>query len=183
MSTIRGFPPILPRRPRALILGSMPSVASLDAGQYYAHPRNAFWPAMAAAVGFQPSLPYRRRVAALRAAGIAVWDVLGCCQRKGSLDSAIVPASETPNPIDALLARHASIGAVFFNGRKAEAAFRRHILPALDGAVRARLRFVALPSTSPANARLDLRRKIAAWAVVAAWRAPAGGRPRAARGA
>ncbi|HET7843559.1 MAG TPA: DNA-deoxyinosine glycosylase [Xanthomonadales bacterium] len=158
------FPPILPRRPTLLVLGSMPGARSLAEQRYYAHPQNLFWRAMAAVCDVDPAQPYARRVAQLRASGIAVWDVLQHCERPGSLDGAIVRESEVPNEIAALLAARKSIRAVAFNGGKARDAFRRHVLPALTTEVRARIAFEAMPSTSPAYAALDASRKLAQWA-------------------
>ena len=85
----RCFPPIASPDARILILGSMPGRASLAAGQYYAHPRNAFWPIMGSLLDFDASRDYPARVDALKVAGIAVWDILDSCHRPGSLDSAI----------------------------------------------------------------------------------------------
>jgi hypoxanthine-DNA glycosylase len=163
---IRGFPPVCGERPRLLILGSMPGVASLEAVEYYAHPRNAFWPIMQALLGIERALPYAQRCAALEAAGVALWDVFESCVRPGSLDSAIEPASVRANALPALLERHAAIRVVCFNGRAAEQAFRRHVAPLL-GPRADTLRQVGLPSTSPANASWSFERKLSAWRVVA----------------
>ncbi len=157
MSKVTGFAPILPRRPKILILGSMPSVESLRRQQYYAHPRNAFWKIMGALLGFAHDLAYRRRVAALRRAGIALWDVLKSCERDGSLDAAIVRASEKPNAIAQMLDAQTSIAAVFLNGKQAGGSFRRHLQTGVEPAI------IQLPSTSPANAQLSFDRKLAAW--------------------
>lgn len=163
------FPPLVGAHPRVLVLGSMPGAASLAAGEYYAHPRNAFWPIMGELVGAGPGLHYPARTARLTDAGIALWDVLARCERAGSLDSAIDPSTEHPNAVAALIAGYDSLRAVFLNGGKAFAAFRRHVRPALESAVLARLHIEQLPSTSPANARLSFTDKTAAWQVVAAW--------------
>ncbi|AWV07048.1 DNA-deoxyinosine glycosylase [Marilutibacter maris] len=159
---LRGLAPIVGANARVLVLGSMPGVASLDAGRYYAHARNHFWPFMGELVGASPELPYPERSARLAAAGIALWDVIASCRRQGSLDSAIRDAEA--NDFPAFLAHHTSIGSLLFNGAAAEAAFMRQVEPALarlglsDG-----LRYCRLPSTSPANAAQPRAAKLAAW--------------------
>lgn len=159
---VRSFPPVADRSSRLLILGSMPGVASLRAGEYYAHPRNAFWRIMGDLLGVDPGAPYRERLAALLAEGIALWDVLASCARAGSLDADIDEASIVANPLARFLRAHPRIRTVCFNGAKAEAAFRRHVLPEL-ASERGQLAFHRLPSTSPANASIAYPRKLAAW--------------------
>ena len=87
---LRGLAPIVAPNARVLILGSFPSEASLAAGQYYAHPRNHFWPLLAAVLDEPlPTLAYPARLARLKARGVAVWDTIVTCERRGSLDTAI----------------------------------------------------------------------------------------------
>ncbi len=64
----------------------------------------------------------------------------------------ISPASYTAHP---------GIRRVCFNGRKAEAAWRRHVLPALPAT--RKLEYRLLPSTSPAHAGMGYRSKLRAW--------------------
>ncbi len=158
---VASFPPVVGDDPRVLILGSMPGVRSLCAGEYYAHPRNGFWPIMGQLLGFDPAIPYTRRLALLTDAGVALWDVLQSCDRPGSADSAIAPGSRVANDIAGLLRRHPAIRLVVFNGAEAEKSYRRYVVPRLpsEGPAVARL-----PSTSPAYAALSLTRKQAAWA-------------------
>ncbi|WLD58096.1 DNA-deoxyinosine glycosylase [Salinispirillum sp. LH 10-3-1] len=160
---VNSFPPIEPPQARLLILGSMPGVASLNAQQYYAHPRNAFWPIMGGLFGASPELPYSERVAVLQAHGIAVWDVLASCERPGSLDAAITKSSMVPNDFNEFLTRHPSVRHVFFNGGTAEQSFRRHVLPLVHDHT---LILQRLPSTSPAHAAMSLAHKLAAWSVI-----------------
>ncbi|MFN7055020.1 DNA-deoxyinosine glycosylase [Hyphomonas sp.] len=154
---VESFPPIAAPDAEILILGSMPGAASLAAGQYYAHPRNAFWPVMGALFGAGPELAYAQRVRALIAARVAVWDVLSACVRPGSLDADIT--EEAPNDFAAFFAAHPRIRRIGLNGGKAAAVFRRHgaaHMPAGAG-------MAVLPSTSPAHAALSLQAKQAAW--------------------
>ena len=149
----------------ALILGSMPGEASLHAGQYYAHERNAFWRIMGDLLGAGPSLPYPERLDRLTSAGIALWDVIADCERSGSLDADIVVASVRVNDFGGFLAVHPAIRHVYFNGAAAEANFRRHVLPELTGR---ELVLTRLPSTSPAHAARGYAEKLAAWSVIVA---------------
>lgn len=157
------FPPVIGRKPRILILGSMPGEESLRQGQYYAHPRNQFWMIMGALIGAGPELPYADRLARLKESGIALWDSLKLCERTGSLDSSIRPESEIANEVACLLAEYPSIRIVCFNGQKAAAAFRKHILSELSQARRDEIEWITLPSTSPANAARSRNQKLEQW--------------------
>lgn len=164
MRRIRGFPPIEDADATVLILGSMPSEESLRAGQYYAHPRNAFWPIMGDLVGAGPGLEYTARARVLKSAGIALWDVLASCVREGSLDSAIAGDSVAVNDFPAFFQAHPGIVQVFFNGAMAEKCFLKSVRPLLEP--RLSLLFHRLPSTSPAHAGLTYAQKLEAWRLV-----------------
>ena len=151
-----GLPPIIDASARTLILGNIPSVISLAAQQYYANPRNAFWPLTGEIFGFAADDPYNARTASLRDRGIALWDVLRSCRRVGSLDSAVEADSMVANDFGALFGEHPNITEVFFNGAAAEKNFRR--LVSTDHP----LRYRRLPSTSPANT-VQYMHKLAAW--------------------
>lgn len=139
----------------------MPSRQSLADQQYYAHPRNAFWPVMGAILGFEPGLAYARRTAAVKASGVAIWDVIAACHRPGSLDADIDKSSMKVNDFAGFFRQHRRIEAVFFNGQKARQIFQRNVLPGLE--LERELFMTALPSTSPAHASLDLAAKCDAW--------------------
>ncbi len=148
---ISGFAPIWTADCRALVLGSMPSIKSLEEAQYYAHPRNAFWHIMCDLLSGSYIDNYAARIRMLTDNRIALWDVCKCCERQTSADSMI--RSEIPNDISAL-AGQMSLSAVLLNGGTAAALYRRHIhlpLPAFR-----------LPSTSPAYT-LPYESKKEAW--------------------
>ena len=109
------FPPALPPagvEVHTLILGTFPSVKSLEKTEYYGFPRNAFWWIVGDWLGHRrdikngnrgqyytsitlstpvdaPILSYDEQLEALLRRGFGLWDVIGACRRKGSLDSAI----------------------------------------------------------------------------------------------
>ena len=146
------------RDAKVLILGSMPGAQSLASQQYYAHPRNAFWPIMASLCGFSVNLAYHERLVLLRQHGFALWDVLAHCQRQGSLDSAI--RHEQANDFNHFLAEHDQLQLIAFNGAKAQQSFNKQVLPTLTAASP---RLLALPSTSPAHAAMSLEHKRQQW--------------------
>jgi hypoxanthine-DNA glycosylase len=152
--TLQGLPPVIARHTRLVVLGSFPGVASLRERQYYAHPRNQFWPILAAIWGIDlPGLAYRERLAQARQRGLGIWDVYASCEREGSLDSAIEAA--VPNDLAGLRRRAPGLRAIAHNG--GESARSMAITRALGVAV------MRLPSTSPANASWSFERKLAAW--------------------
>ena len=158
----RGLPPVLPRDARLLILGSFPGVASLAAGQDYAHPRNHFWPVMAALLD-EPlvAMPYALRLARLRERGVALWDTIVACERVGSSDQSIRNAQRAE--VSRVRRAAPRVEVVAFNGNTAARAAARW-----SGAGYATL---ALPSTSPAYTR-PFDEKLAAWRALARFIAP-----------
>lgn len=154
---VRSFAPVAAPDAHTLILGSMPGAASLEAGGYYAHPRNAFWPIMGALYGAGPDLAYTERMSVLKASGVAVWDVLQSCLREGSLDADI--REEVPNDFAAFFTAHRGIRRVGLNGGKAAASFRRHAVCFLPPGASVQV----LPSTSPAHAARGVQEKCAIW--------------------
>jgi hypoxanthine-DNA glycosylase len=154
---LQGLAPVAARDARLLVLGSFPGVASLAAQQYYAHPRNQFWPILSVLWGTDlVARPYAQRIAEARRRGLAIWDVYAACRRDGSLDSAIEAAE--PNDLAGLVARIPTLSAIAHNG--GESARAMHVTRALGLPVH------RLPSTSPANASWSFERKLAAWRAV-----------------
>jgi hypoxanthine-DNA glycosylase len=151
---LKGLAPILDERARVLILGSFPSEASLAARQYYAHRQNQFWKILGTILG-QPlfELDYAAKQAAVKDAGLAIWDVYATCERAGSLDSAI--RNGQPNDFAGLRKSAPALRRICFNGQT----------PGRFSSALAALGYETriMPSTSPANAGWSFERKLAAW--------------------
>jgi hypoxanthine-DNA glycosylase len=152
------FPPISNQKATILILGTMPSVQSLEIGEYYGNSRNAFWKILFTI--FDASFPsdYAKKKAFLLQNNIALWDVLESCVRKGSLDSAI--KQEVPNDFDSFLKAHPNIKHIYFNGQKAANYFKQY------AKVEGGYSFSTLPSTSPANAAKSFDIKVNEWSII-----------------
>ncbi|HEY2395865.1 MAG TPA: DNA-deoxyinosine glycosylase [Rudaea sp.] len=166
---VESFPPQVASGCLLLILGTVPSLRSLELHQSYGHRFNLFWPFMGELFDAGPELPYAERIARLQRRGVGIWDVLQQCDRPGSLDSSIVRESEVPNDIPGLLQTHPGIRAIALNGGRAQQSFRRHLEPRLAVASHDRVRLLELPSTSPANASMTRAVKFARWTVLRKW--------------
>jgi hypoxanthine-DNA glycosylase len=149
-----GLAPVIDANTRILILGSFPGAASLAAQQYYAHPRNQLWPILSALTGEAlAALAYAERLPRLLAHGFGLWDVLGACERVGSLDSAIrQPAANDFSRLRELCPALVTVG---FNGQTSG-----KFAPQFAAAG---YRTVVLPSTSPAHASLSFGAKLERW--------------------
>ena len=161
MTQVQSFAPIVGKLPRVLILGSMPGIASLEAVQYYAHPRNAFWPIMAELFEIDATTNYAGRIAQISQKPVVLWDTLKHCYRPGSLDSAIARDSVEANDIPGLLQQHKQIRVVACNGATSADFFRKLVLPELSAT--SAIELLKMPSTSPANAGMSFAQKLAAW--------------------
>jgi hypoxanthine-DNA glycosylase len=153
-TNLQGLAPVIDARTRLIVLGSFPGVASLQAQQYYGHPRNHFWPILAAIWGVDLiALTYPRRLATLLEHGLGLWDVYASCRREGSLDSAI----EEPvlNDLASLTRRAPGLCAVVHNGGESARSMKHTRGLGVE--------VLHLPSTSPANASWSFERKLAAW--------------------
>lgn len=154
---IKSFEPVVNKRSLVLILGTMPGEESLRKKQYYAHPRNLFWPVLYGMFDREPETDYAEKLKFLREKRIALWDVFQSCSREGSLDSNI--RCGEINDIGDLLEEYNGIKYVFCNGETAEKQFHRYILPVLGRTVYT----MRLPSTSPANASIPIHEKQSLW--------------------
>lgn len=145
-----GLPPVLDRRTRLLILGSLPSDESIRKREYYGNRQNRFWHLIGLAMSRDISeLPYNEKLQRLRDRGIGLWDVYARAHRRGSADSNIV----TPEPNDFVILKDICphLQLICFNGRKA--ATQRKLIEDLG------YRTIVLLSSSSANAGRDRERE------------------------
>lgn len=158
LQTVHSMAPIIDDGAEILILGSMPGVMSLSKQQYFAHPRNHFWPIIYAVFGDPLSYEYSERVAFIKAHKLALWDVIGSCKRVGSSDSSITEIEV--NDIEGLLVRYPGIRLIILNGAKAEATYRRYA-----NMKKLNIRTAKAPSTSPVPGRnvKSFEEKLEAW--------------------
>lgn len=145
--TKTSFDPISNADTTILILGTMPGDKSLELGEYYGHSRNRFWKIISTITDNDLPITYTDKKALLLKTKIGIWDVAHKANRKGSLDSAI--EDEEPNDLDSFIARHKNLKVIGFNGTKSQALFDKYFDRQSD------LKYISLPSTSPANTGID----------------------------
>lgn len=158
MACRTGFAPVAGKNARLLILGSFPGIRSLEAGEYYAHPRNTFWRIMGLILNAGIDISYEERLIRLHSAGIALWDVLYRCERKGSMDGNIISSDSMPNHFSSFFKENPGISEICFNGHKAAQLYARLVIQSMPP-VYSSLPRQTLPSTSPSYATMSLEEK------------------------
>jgi G:T/U mismatch-specific DNA glycosylase len=152
------FGPVYNEESRVLILGSFPSVKSLETGFYYGHPRNRFWEILALVTGDNVPDSIIGKRGYLLAHGIALYDVIESCDVIGSSDSSI--KNVVPSDLRSMIMQ-SEITAVFTNGALAEKYYVKY------QEVETKIAATCLPSTSPANAAYDIQRLYKKWNIIA----------------
>ena len=154
---IHAFSPVFDSESRILVLGTMPSPKSRELGFYYSHPRNRFWPVLAKLFGEEvPKTPEEKANFSI-SHKIALWDVLKECDIEGASDSSIKNA--VPNDISVIL-KNADIKAVFTTGATAAKLYKKFIEP------ETKIPAIALPSTSPANAKVKFEKLVEEYKII-----------------
>lgn len=154
-NTKTSFDPISNSNTTILILGTMPGDKSLALGEYYGHPRSRFWKIISTITGNNLPLTYIDKKTLLLKSQIGIWDVAHKANRKGSLDSAI--EDEEPNDLDSFIATHKNLKVIGFNGTKSEALFDKYF------GRKSEIKYISLPSTSPANTGIDFDNICKVW--------------------
>ena len=141
---IYSFAPIVNDLSRIVILGAMPSSRSLECQQYYGNPQNYFWP-MLFSLFDEPFVDdYLLKEQLILRHHLALWDVLKCCEREGSLDSSIT--HEAPNDFRLFFETYPAIQTLVFNGSKACQSFKKYFPDLYQNKT-----CLQMPSTSPAH--------------------------------
>ena len=151
---VRSFEPLVWPDSRVLVLGTMPSPVSREQQINYGHPRNRFWPVLAALWDEEDPRTNQGRIDLLRRRHVALWDVLESCTIAGASDASI--SDPVPNDLPRVLGQ-APIAAIFTTGATATKLYRRLCEPRCQRSCQ------GLPSTSPANASWSLERLIEAY--------------------
>ncbi|MDP4093761.1 MAG: DNA-deoxyinosine glycosylase, partial [Bacillota bacterium] len=81
--------PIYDKDSQVLILGTMPSPKSREAGFYYSHPQNRFWRVIAEVFNQEKPVTNGEKKEFLLRNHLAMWDVLKNCSIEGAADSSI----------------------------------------------------------------------------------------------
>jgi TDG/mug DNA glycosylase family protein len=157
------FPSVARADARLLLLGALPGKRSLEAQEYFAHKRNAFWPIMGQLFSFDAGAPYAERLERLMENRVALWDVCESAHRPGSLDHRIDLKTVRTNDFAGFLEAHPQIELIGFDGATAARIYRRLVLPRLKNPRAASIPTVCLPSTSPAHAALAFDQKLSIW--------------------
>lgn len=145
-----GFDPIVYDNPKFLVLGSLPSIKSLDNAEYYAHPQNRFWKVLS--VVFNESIDtYDEKKEILRKNHIALWDVVKSADRNGSSDSSI--RNVIPNEVDKFVLKYPTIEKILCTGTLAYSLCLKYFS-------NINVEIVKLPSPSPANASYSIEKLV-----------------------
>lgn len=146
MRTEHEFPAFYRADSEILILGTIPSVKSREAGFYYMHPRNRFWRALSDVFKEEFPKDVEGRKDMLLRHKIALFDVLKSCEIKGSSDASI--KKPVPNDIAEII-RQTDIKRVLVTGKTAEKLYKKYCEQSTG------IRAEYIPSPSPANCALS----------------------------
>ncbi len=143
MKVIHNLESIYDEESKVLILGSIPSVKSREEQFYYMHPSNRFWQVLE--IVFNEKII--DKINFLKKHHIALWDVIKECDIKASSDSSI--KNVKVNDINKIL-KVAKIDKIITTGSKANQLYQKYLYP------KTKIKNIALPSTSSANAKMSL---------------------------
>ncbi len=164
------IPPVWNSESQILILGTMPSPKSREAGFFYMHPQNRFWSVMGEVFSETFEHPNNspdistaiteRRDFLLRH-NLAMWDLLASCEITGAADSSIKNA--IPNDFTEIL-NASQIHHIICTGKTAYNLWEKKCAAHYEP--RYKLNVHCLPSTSPANAQWNKEKLIEEYKII-----------------
>ena len=150
---IHEIAPVYDENSKILILGTMPSPKSRQAGFYYMHPQNRFWRVLGRVLNEDFSCGIEGKKRLLLKRHIALWDVLFSCDINKASDSSI--KNPVPNDLEIIFSA-ADIKNVYLTGTTAYRLYKRFFKRA----------GVLLPSTSAANCRVSTEKLFESYSVI-----------------
>jgi len=139
--------PVYNHNSKILILGSLPSPKSREAGFYYSNPQNRFWKVMEMVFDERIPSDIGNRIGFLLERKIAVWDVISECTINGAADSSIKKA--VVNDFSRIFMT-ANINAIFLTGKAAYNLYKKYCSENYDKP------YYLLPSPSSANCAVPI---------------------------
>lgn len=150
-------PAVIDGNSKILILGSVPSIKSVEGNFFYMHPQNRFWRVLSTLFDADLySMSVEERKAFLLSHSIALYDSVEECDIEGSSDSKI--SNVIPADIQGLV-NSSKISHIFCNGKASYSIFLKYNPNLADIAS-------VLPSTSPANAVFTLDKLVEDWKII-----------------
>lgn len=156
--THESIPPFVNNESEVLILGSLPSIASRDQGFFYAHPQNRFFKALAGVFNEKEPVDVSDRKSFLNCHKIALYDVIYECDIIGSSDSTI--KNVVAIDLKGLLHAYPNIKKIFTTGKKAKGLYDKYLKDSVN------IDAIPLPSSSAANANMDLKKLIEEYRII-----------------
>jgi len=148
------FEPFINETSEMLILGTFPSIKSIENDFYYSHPQNQFWKILAEVFNDKTPTTNDEKKAFLKKHKIALWDTVCKCERKenNSKDSNLKILK--PCDIKALLQKYPKIKKIALTSKTAQKVFDKYFKD---------LNAIYLPSPSPLYASMKLNEKVKIW--------------------
>lgn len=154
---VHSFEPIINSESKILILGSVPSVASVAKGFHYMHPQNRFWKLLSALLSADfLNADAQEKRALLLQNKVALYEAIVKCEIYGSSDSKV--KNIVPVYLEKLIA-NTNIKKIFCNGTLAYKTALKYNFTLAD-------KIISLPSTSSANASYDFEKLKNSWKII-----------------
>ncbi|WP_300796657.1 DNA-deoxyinosine glycosylase [uncultured Bacteroides sp.] len=150
-----GLLPWIGKNPKVLILGTMPSDASIEKQSYYTNPSNSFWKIM---YSLFPKRKGKDHKEYITSHGIALWDCIKSGIRVGSMDKGFNSKSKVPNDLISFLNKYPSIKIIILNGKTTTTTDFYKYFPNLQG--------YTIKSLYSTASYISLDKKIQEWSII-----------------